>query len=84
MVRRGAWKRIPHRYKGIGPEPAHQWLQKGWQITKYKKHHNTNIKDVFGMALLHPRAALLQNSSLEQLCFRVLILFGKIGVYIRK
>jgi hypothetical protein len=35
---------------------------------------------VFGMALLHPRAALLQNSRVEQLCSRVLVVFGKIGV----
>jgi hypothetical protein len=39
------------------------------------------LKGVFGMALLHPRAALLQNSRVEQLCFRVFMMFDKIGVH---
>jgi hypothetical protein len=38
-------------------------------------------KGVFVMALLHPEAALLQNSRVEQLCFGVLVVFGKIGLY---
>jgi hypothetical protein len=38
------------------------------------------IKGVFDMALLHPRAALLQNFRVEQFCSRVLLVFGKIGV----
>jgi hypothetical protein len=38
-------------------------------------------KSVFSMALLHPRAALLQNSTLEQLYSGVLVVFGKIGVH---
>jgi hypothetical protein len=33
------------------------------------------------MALLHFRVALLQNSSVEQLYFRVLVVFNKINVY---
>jgi hypothetical protein len=33
------------------------------------------------MALLHSGAPLLKNSSLEQLYFRVLVVFGKIGVH---
>jgi hypothetical protein len=36
---------------------------------------------MFGMALLHPRAALLQNSSMAQLCSGVLVVFGKVGVH---
>jgi hypothetical protein len=37
-------------------------------------------KNVFGMALLHPRAALFQNFRVEQLCSRVFMMFDKIGV----
>jgi hypothetical protein len=36
---------------------------------------------VFGRALLCPRAALLQNSRVEQLCSGVFVVFGKIGVH---
>jgi hypothetical protein len=40
-----------------------------------------DIKGVFGRALLRPGAALLQNSRMEQLCSRVFVVFGKIGVH---
>jgi hypothetical protein len=43
-----------------------------WQCPQF-----SDTKDVFGMALL----ALLQNSSVEQLYFRVLVVFNKINVY---
>jgi hypothetical protein len=39
---------------------------------------------VFGLALLHLRAALLQNSRLEQLYFEILTVFDKIDVHSSK
>jgi hypothetical protein len=39
------------------------------------------LKYVFGLALLHLRAVLLQNSRLEQLYFEILTVFDKIYVH---
>jgi hypothetical protein len=36
---------------------------------------------MFGIALLHPRATLFQNSKVEQLYFKVLVVFDKISVH---
>jgi hypothetical protein len=36
---------------------------------------------MFGIALLHPRATLFQNSKVNQLCFRVFVVFDKISVH---